>query len=794
MYISRRINYSVVECHLANVLIVHLFKLRVYLISVYRPPSSSNAEDAELMNFLIEFCMEREVIVQGDFNLPHINWASSEPFPNSTRKPDSDFLDTFTSLGLQQVVRQSTVFPSGNILDLFLTNNADRVGSCEIFPPMINCIHSPIVVSYVFQDSSLCADNIYSAHCNKLWSRGRYDLVRSIISDIDWEAELSDLPPDLQYRRFLSILTPIIDRYVPQSTVDRLDSVPWSKNPPRSMVRARKDSWLAFRDARQLHGRRSPHTYDAWLNFCQVNSAIKNFAIDSQKRYERGLIEQIKTHPKLFHGYINHKKVGRPSLGPLRTVHGFLTDDPSVMAECFAQAFSSVYVSSLPINNVPHQTCSNLIDDLVISPSIVEMALGNLDGNSSMGEDCIHPKLLKSLSHELSFPLCIIFKNSLETGFLPNEWLSSLVVPIYKKSQRYDPLNYRPISLTSVPCKVLEKLIVSHITEFIETNSLISPHQFGFRSGHSTVDQLLLTYNDVSSMVDRGRTVDLVFFDFSKAFDVVCHHVLIEKLTRLGITGPLLIWIEYFLTRRRMKVRVRDCYSAPREVTSGVPQGSVLGPMLFIIFINYIVNPLTCKYKIFADDIKLYLAFDSGVPTAADFQEFQSSIDSLLTSSDAWGLKLNVSKCAVLRFSPRSSPLPFSGQSPYKIGDEFIKFSLCHADLGVSVDRTLRFHDHVRQTVAIAANLSSNLLRSTLCRDSDFMINLFVSHIRPKLEYASPLWNVGFISDTKLLESVQRRWTKAIDGLQNVPYGERLKCLNLFSMKVRLLRGDIIQV
>ena len=227
-------------------------------------------------------------------------------------------------------------------------------------------------------------------------------------------------------------------------------------------------------------------------------------------------------------------------MGPLRLTDGTLCDDPGTMANIFVESFASVFTNGLTCIPRPHQACSSSIDDLIITPNDVYEVLMSLDSNSSMGEDGIHPRFLKQLAEQLSVPLCILFNSSLQTGILPDLWLSSLVVPIFKKNSRYDPLNYRPVSLTSAVCKVFERILVKHLSNYLEENSIISELQFGFRAAHSTVDQLIVTYNDITSMIDQGNTVDLVFFDFSKAFDLVDHALLITKLQELGIVGNVL--------------------------------------------------------------------------------------------------------------------------------------------------------------------------------------------------------------------------------------------------------------
>ena len=297
-----------------------------------------------------------------------------------------------------------------------------------------------------------------------------------------------------------------------------------------------------------------------------------------QADYESNLIVRCKENPKVLHSYIRKKKVGRPSVCPLRLDSGQLSNDPVILSECFAEAFSAVYNRVSPTNPAPHQSYEGRISDVVITVDTIKSALANLDGNSAMGPDGLHPYFLKSCSSELAHPLSIIFNRSLREGVVPEQWKQSTVIPTFKKGTRYNPLNYRPVSLTSVCCKTLEHIIAQHLTAFLEESCLLDPNQFGFRAGQSTSDQLLLVYSEVSRRVDEGGRVDVVLFDYSKAFDVVRHDILLEKLHCLGIQGSILQWISSFLSERLMRVAVKGTLSTSREVYSGVPQGSVLGP------------------------------------------------------------------------------------------------------------------------------------------------------------------------------------------------------------------------
>ena len=794
IYIHKTVKYDQVATPCANLITLHLPEFHVYILLVYRPPPSSLVETQSLYDFLLT-CEDKEVLLLGNFNLPNLAWETSDPTLHASSFDRQGF-EVFTTLGLTQWVTEPTFPRSGNILDLVLSTEDDRVGSVQVMPPLPGCDHCPVLCNYIFDFYSSSSEVIPGQ--SRRWHKGKYDHILQNLCAIDWDAELAHRDIDGAYTCFMEILELLIDEFVPIAPLSRKPvKLPWKTNPPRSLKTRKKEAWEKYKSARIQFGRKSPAAKLAIGDFFAANQALKQFSIESQSEYEKHLIGVLKTSPKQFHAYLRHKKIGCPSVGPLRLADGSISDDPGAMAESFALAFTSVFSSAHPsaastVTPSPHQRVSCQMPPITIHPEDVLATLQALDVNSAHGADNLHPFLLRSCASGLTYPLYLLFSQSLSECRLPSLWKQSIVVPIYKKGSRYDALNYRPISLTSVSCKCLERIIACQLTAYLEDNNILTEHQFGFRSGRSTLDQLLLVYDDVSKCLDDGSVVDLIMFDFAKAFDSVSHPILLTKLHLLGIDTHLIRWIEDFLVGRKMSVSVKGRSSRPHLVTSGVPQGSVLGPILFLVFVNHIANDLACQYKIFADDLKIYMKIRHDTPAnhAHDSQACQNDITTLQHTAASWRLQLNQKKCVVMRFQRKMHALP---PPCYYINQSVIQVVKSHTDLGVLVDSDLKFHKHITSTVWKAAGLTKNLLKSTVCRSPEFMMTLFSTHVRPIIEYCSCVWHTRYIGDLRLLESVQRRWTKRVSGLGSLDYRSRLKVLNQYSIQGRLLRADLIQ-
>ena len=424
------------------------------------------------------------------------------------------------------------------------------------------------------------------------------------------------------------------------------------------------------------------------------------------------------------------------------------------------------------------------MEGLEISPEQVKKLLLKLNENKSMGPDGLHPKLLKYLSENNNFvhSLTNLLKRCVVEECIPDIWKTAVVIPIHKKGSVHLPENYRPVSLTCILCKLYETILREHILSFVL--GLITDKQHGFLSGRSCVSNLLETLDKANEYMADGNCVDLLYFDFSKAFDTVSHYRLLVKLEALGISDNVLNIIRNFLSNRTMKVRVGDAVSNSKPVTSGVPQGSVLGPILFLLFINDLPESILSMIKIFADDVKM-------IVNPLNLSETEMDLEELQMWERLWVLNFNVEKCKVLHIG-RSNPL-----NPYKFLGEDLSTCEIEKDLGVIFNNRLNFQDHISAAISKAKSSLAWLLRNTLSRNAYVMKTAYKALVRHNVEYCCQVWapnarhgNWALILE---IESVQRTFTRIIEGMTDLTYKQRLEKLNMTTLLERRMRGDLIE-
>ncbi|EGT44568.1 hypothetical protein CAEBREN_17288 [Caenorhabditis brenneri] len=375
-------------------------------------------------------------------------------------------------------------------------------------------------------------------------------------------------------------------------------------------------------------------------------------------------------------------------IGVIKKGSTVLTNDTD-KAELFSSTFHNSFV--MDDGNSPSfsDRTSAIMELPYYEPHIIEVLLFKLHPKINSSPDGIPFYVLKKLATSIALPLSIIFHESLETGSIPDLWKTATIRPIFKKGSKAEPVNYRPISLTSSVSKVIEKLLRNDVIHHLTANKLLINEQFGFRSRRNTELQLLAYQGRIIESFQQSSHVTSVYIDFSKAFDTVSIPKLISKLSGYGIRGKLLSWFAAFLSHRNQKVRVNDSFSDVREVLSGVPQGSVLGPLLFLLFINDVADDFKSDFFLYADDLKI---LSTSPPT------IQKDLDILADWCDTWQMKTAPSKCEVINFSKGRNNKPYN-QISLKLKSSKLPITKHICDLGVLLTNDLSFNLHITTIV-----------------------------------------------------------------------------------------------
>ena len=327
-----------------------------------------------------------------------------------------------------------------------------------------------------------------------------------------------------------------------------------------------------------------------------MRNKVRKITRTNALKHEEAIASKVKSNPKVFLNHVNSKLKLTETIPTLNLKDGTSAMTDTDEAEALSGFFSSVFTKESPgdWNPVDWRPTQNS-DDLVITEEIILKELESLNITKSMGPDNLNPRVLHETCQQITPTLTRILTESWQSGELLRDWKRANISAIHKKGSKNDPNNYRPISLTAICCKIMERIIKRHIINFLVQNHIISDQQLGFVPGRSTTLQLLRALEDWTAELDSGNEVDIVYIDFQKAFDSVPHKRLLRIIEFYRIREKTLNWITAFLSGRKQRVIVNENHSQWAVVTSGVPQRSVLGPILFLLYINSMSNGVTSK-------------------------------------------------------------------------------------------------------------------------------------------------------------------------------------------------------
>ena len=460
---------------------------------------------------------------------------------------------------------------------------------------------------------------------------------------------------------------------------------------------------------------------------------------------------------KKFWTYIKHKKKDNVGISSLK-MDGRLFTDPTAKSDILNQQFKSAFSKKSKFTRRQFIN-SKRMDPSVTHPRMqpinitlngITKLLKNLNPYKAQGPDNISPRILKELADDIAPLLLLIYKKSLETGEVPPDWRSANVSPVYKnKGLKSSPENYRPISLTSVCCKILEHIITSSIMQHAEAKNILYPLQHGFRKNRSCETQLIEFVDDISKNLQDGHQTDILIMDFAKAFDKVNHSLLIHKLNYYGIDDQTTSWIQNWLEDRQQTVVLDGASSEAVSVDSGVPQGSVLGPALFLFYINDLQSRLTSKVRLFADDTIVYLTITNG----NDSNILQEDLNKLGQWEKEWCMQFHPDKCNVLTVTNKTRQF----NSSYQLHGHTLEAVTSAKYLGLTFTNKLQWDQHISNITNKASKTLGFLRRNLKIPSIRIKEQAYQTLVRPLVEYASTVWDPYTKTDIDKIEAVQRR-------------------------------------
>ena len=700
------------------------------LCTVYRPPNVGIQfwDDLQTMIDNVKSThVHSSIIIAGDLNA---DFASR----------DGDKLKQFidTNNFVSHINEPTRITPtSQRCLDRILSNIPYHVRSSHVIAPLLHNDHCTISITLKFR--------LNKAECytRVMWdySMADYNGLRLYLSSINWDQECDNYT-NVEYaaEQWTHIIYEAAKQFIPNKLVTvRPRDKPWYNSDLRRLKR----------HVNRSHNRaKRTNTTLSWATFRKVrNSYIQNCR-DAESRFASKQIDKLTESPfsskecwRLYRSVLDiNTERGCPSFSHNGKVYTSNKDKANLMNTLFVE--KSNIDDTGKVLPIIYNHPANMLSDLELSLTDVSDQLGALDISKAHGPDGVGPRLLKTIKSEIAPSMLKLFKASLAQQCVPQLWKRANVTPIYKKGDKSDPSNKRPISLLNTTGKILEKIIYKYIFNFIRDNSILSSWQSGFLPGCSTVTQLIELYHCFCQNIGNGK-------DISRAFDRVWHIGLLYKLEKAGLSGNLLIWIEHYLQEREQRVCIDGTFSEWGNIRSGIPQGSILGPLFFLIFINDITEVIRhTNIRLFADDICIYITIDNRDETR---RLVCSDLQAIHEWSNQWLVEFSVPKTKSLVISTKPDK---DLNLPLIMNNRVIEDVYTHKHLGVFLTHNLSWTTHIDSISQKAQGRLNVLLAFKFKLPRKSLERYYNSFVLPIMEYADVLWGSAPQQDLVKLDRI----------------------------------------
>ena len=708
-----------------------------------------------------------DIVICGDFNLPNANWSNTAELPKcQIFETIKVFQDKYF---LHQVVHTPT-HRSGNTLDLVFTNNKNLINDTI-------CSETSMSDHYIVEVSTHFKSHFARAQRKQRKFYNTFDTLNFFSDDTDWDQMKNELSQVNWEQKYTTITDPVdkLDKYA-----KICESIAVKHTPKKKIAKLAgkskipRDRKILMRRRRKVVNQLAKHqtpTLRRKLSreLIEIEMKLQDSFILYNTIQENKAIESIKRNPKYFFTYVKKFSKNKPSVGPLLNADKQFVVDNKAMADILSEQYSSVFstLHSVPVNpdEIFNSTNESHLLDFEFSPEDIIKSIDDISSNAAAGPDGFPAIFLKQCKQEIAIPLYNIWREYLDLSITPSSSRTSNIVPIHKGDSTALASNYRPVALTSHLVKIFEKIIRTHIVNYLEENHLLNPSQHGFRAGRSCLSQLIAHYDRILTLLDEGKNVDVIYLDLAKAFDKLDFNITLTKLSRLGINGKVGKWLHSFLTNRTQTVIVNGEKSDPAPVLSGVPQGSVIGPLLFLVLIGDIDKDVYNSFlSSFADDTRV----GHGIDSPEDAKLLQDDLNHIYNWATENNMFFNSTKFELLRYG-KNVELKNSTSYMSNTG-ETIPTKEATKDLGVIMSSSGDFKDHISSIVDTVRDFSTWILRSFRSRSPLLMLQLWKSMVIERLDYCSQLWNPHQIGLIQQLEELQKSFVKRIAGHQDKDY------------------------
>ena len=712
--------------------------------TIYRPPNSP-VHRWNLIADSIENAnpnLFNKILVVGDLN--------DDLLPDTP----CHLLDIIETFQLFQFISEPTrITPTTEtLLDPVISNHFNLVYQAGVIPPFCSDHHG----TYAVLNFSVKKVMPYK---KLIWSydEGNYTALKEDLRSTHWDSLFKD-DLDETTSNITAHILKLVEKHIPHKEVlVRPRDPPWMTCEVKRLIRKRN---RAHRKAKRTKSGRD------WEHFRQCRNEVISKVREIKKNFLKKTADKLRDEtltPKQWWAIV--KSLTKDELG-CNQVPALLDDDGNPVSDPDGKAalLNKFFVDQTKLDDeniqtphFPQQTTAEIREIKITDDEVLKL-LQETNPSKSMGPDNINPKVMKECAQELASPFAKLFNMSLQMNKFPTAWKIAHVTALHKKGAKNLVSNYRPISLLSCVAKLFEKCVFVKVIKFLFDNHLITNMQSGFLPGDSTVNQLISIYDSICEALDDGKEVRAVFCDIKKAFDRVWHRGLVRKLFAYGIKGKLLFWFSDYLTNRKQKVVLRGGCSPAENIAAGVPQGSILGPLLFILYINDIVSNIKSNIRLFADDTSLYLTVED--PNSAA-RVINADLGTIQEWADKWLVTFSPPKTKEVLFSRvrtdrNHPPLWLNGEEIERVNN--------HKHLGLTLEKDCSWREHIQSTIS-KAKKALNILRKLKHElDRKSLETLYFTQVRPILEYADCVWVNCNQYESDNLEKVQLEAIRLITG------------------------------